>query len=120
QEQAAVLVGMLKATTSYNPRAHPERAKKRRNVVLAQMAKYGYLTPEKTVSLQKLELGLKKEEVAAKEKDNNLAPYFREQLRVELAEWCANQKKSNGDPYNLYTDGLKIYTTLDSKMQREA
>jgi penicillin-binding protein 1A len=120
QEQAAVLVGMLKATTSYNPRNHPERAKKRRNVVLAQMAKYGYLTPEKATALQKLDLGLKKEKVAAKEKEENLAPYFREQLRVELAEWCTHQTKSNGDPYNLYTDGLKIYTTLDSKLQREA
>lgn len=119
-QQAAVLVGMLKATTSYNPRNHPERAKKRRNIVLAQMQKYGYLTPEETEKLQKLDLGIKKEVVAVKKQEENLAPYFQEQLRVELAEWCENQVKRNGDHYNLYTDGLKIYTTIDSKMQREA
>ncbi len=116
-EQAAVLVGMLKATTSYNPRLHPERSKKRRNVVLGQMAKYGYLSPAQADSLKKLALVLKQEK---KEKQENLAPYFREQLRVELAEWCATQEKPNGDPYNLYTDGLKIYTTLNAKMQRQA
>lgn len=119
-QQAALLVGMLKATTSYNPRNHPERAKKRRNIVLAQMQKYGYLTPEKTEKLQKLDLDTKKEIVSAKKQEENLAPYFREQLRVELAEWCENQVKRNGDHYNLYTDGLKIYTTIDAKMQREA
>ncbi len=119
-EQAAVLVGMLKATTSYNPRNHPERAKKRRNIVLGQMQKYGYLTPEKTEKLQKLDLGTKKEVVTAKKQEENIAPYFREQLRVELAAWCENQVKRNGDHYNLYTDGLKIYTTIDAKMQREA
>ncbi len=119
-EQAAVLVGMLKATTSYNPRNYPERATRRRNVVLGQMQKYGYLTPENTEKLQKLDLGLKKELVAARKKEENLAPYFLEQLRVELAAWCENQVKRNGDHYNLYTDGLKIYTTIDAKMQREA
>ncbi|MFB9293311.1 penicillin-binding protein 1A [Persicitalea jodogahamensis] len=119
-EQAAVLVGMLKATTSYNPKNHPERAKTRRNVVLSQMAKYGYLTPEEADSLKKLALVTKKEKVDKKKEEQNLAPYFREQLRVELAEWCSNQYKRNGDAYNLYTDGLKIYTTLDSKLQREA
>lgn len=119
-EQAATLVGMLKATTSYNPRNHPERATKRRNVVLGQMAKYGYLTPARAESLKKLALVTKKEKIDAKKEEQNLAPYFREQLRVELAEWCTNQYKRNGDAYNLYTDGLKIYTTLDSKLQREA
>jgi penicillin-binding protein 1A len=116
-EQAAVLVGMLKATTSYNPRLHPERSRRRRDVVLNQMAKYGYLTPQEADSLRKLALVLKQEQ---KEKQENLAPYFREQLRVELAEWCATQKKPNGDPYNLYTDGLKIYTTIDAGVQRLA
>lgn len=116
-EQAAVLIGMLKATTSYNPRLHPERSRKRRNVVIGQMAKYGYLRPSQADSLQKMVLVLKQE---IKEKEENLAPYFREQLRVELADWCASQTKPNGDPYNLYTDGLKIYTTISSRVQREA
>ena len=119
-EQAAMLVGMLKATTSYNPRNHPERATRRRNVVLGQMEKYGYLTPEKAEALKKLPLVTKKGKMPEREKEENLAPYFREQLRVELAEWCANQSKRGGDPYDLYTDGLKIYTTIDAKIQREA
>lgn len=119
-EEAAVLVGMLKATTTYNPRARPERSKNRRNVVLSQMARYGYLTPEEADSLKNLALVLKKEKKAREEREENLAPYFREQLRVELAEWCATRKKPGGDPYNLYTDGLKIYTTLDAKVQRQA
>ncbi|GAB3182285.1 transglycosylase domain-containing protein [Telluribacter humicola] len=116
-EQAAVLIGMLKATTSYNPINRPERAKLRRNVVLNQMAKYKYLTPEQADSLKKLRLKLTREQ---KVQNQNIAPYFREQLRQELAEWCANQTKSNGDPYNLYTDGLKIYTTIDSRVQLAA
>ncbi|WP_373515855.1 transglycosylase domain-containing protein, partial [Persicitalea sp.] len=119
-EQAAMLVGMLKATTSYNPRNHPERAKKRRNLVLSQMEKYGYLTSEKAESLKKKALVTKRGKLPEREKEENLAPYFREKLRVELAEWCANQSKRGGDPYNLYTDGLKIYTTIDAKIQREA
>ncbi|WP_247234904.1 transglycosylase domain-containing protein [Telluribacter sp. SYSU D00476] len=116
-EQAAVLIGMLKATTSYNPINRPERAKLRRNVVLNQMAKYKYLTPEKAESLKKLPLKLTREQ---KVQNENIAPYFREQLRQELAEWCSNQTKPNGDPYNLYTDGLRIYTTIDSRVQQAA
>ncbi|WP_184170620.1 transglycosylase domain-containing protein [Rhabdobacter roseus] len=116
-EQAAVLVGMLKATTAYNPATHPERSKRRRNVVLSQMVKYGYLAPAAADSLKVLPIKLMKE---TRTQEVRLAPYFTEQLRVELATWCQEQKKRNGDPYNLYTDGLKIYTTIDSKMQREA
>ncbi len=119
-EQAAMLVGMLKATTSYNPRNHPERATQRRNVVLSQMEKYGYLPPEKAETLKKKALVTKQGKMPEREKEENLAPYFREQLRVELAEWCANQSKRGGGSYNLYTDGLKIYTTIDAKIQREA
>jgi penicillin-binding protein 1A len=116
-EQAAVLIGMLKATTSYNPLANPERSKRRRNIVLNQMVKYKYLTPKVADSLKNLPLRLEREK---KIQNQNIAPYFREQLRIELAEWCANQTKSNGEPYNLYTDGLKIYTTIDSRVQQAA
>ncbi|WP_347160044.1 penicillin-binding protein 1A [Pontibacter chitinilyticus] len=116
-QQAAVLIGMLKATTTYNPRLHPERSKVRRNVVLAQMAKYNYLTPAKADSLQKLPLKLHYNYTTH---NDGLAPYFREYLRQELAQWAAGQKKKNGEPYNIYTDGLKIYTTIDAGMQRHA
>ncbi|WP_161888405.1 penicillin-binding protein 1A [Pontibacter russatus] len=116
-EEAAVLIGMLKATTSYNPRLHPERAQQRRNVVLNQMAKYDYLSAAKADSLKKLPLELHYRYITH---NDGLAPYFREQLRQELEQWAASQKKKNGEPYNLYTDGLKIYTTIDAGMQRHA
>ncbi|MBC3539946.1 penicillin-binding protein 1A [Rufibacter sediminis] len=116
-EEAAVLIGLLKGTTSYHPKLYPERSKQRRNVVLAQMAKYGYLTPAQKDSLQKLPLELRYNPYSH---HSGLAPYFREHLREELGQWAAQQKDADGEPYNLYTDGLKIYTTLDSKMQRHA
>ncbi|MCJ8163426.1 transglycosylase domain-containing protein [Pontibacter sp. E15-1] len=116
-EQAAVLIGMLKATTTYNPRLNPERAQHRRNVVLNQMARYDYLPQAAADSLKKLPLELNYRYVTH---NDGLAPYFREQLRLELEDWCVRQKNRNGDPYNLYTDGLKIYTTLDAGMQRHA
>ena len=116
-EQAAVLIGMLKATTTYNPRLDAERSRQRRNVVLAQMGKYNYLTPAQVDSLKKLPLKLKYNYTTH---NDGIATYFREHLRLELAAWAAGKKKKNGDPYNLYTDGLKIYTTIDAGMQRHA
>lgn len=116
-EQAAVLVGMLKATHLYNPRLFPERAKMRRNVVLAQMVKYDMLKEEKAKKLQELPLKLKYNLITHHE---GLAPYFRAHLKKELLEWCKNHTKSNGEPYDLYTDGLKVYTTLDSRIQKIA
>ncbi|HEY9049180.1 MAG TPA: transglycosylase domain-containing protein [Ohtaekwangia sp.] len=115
--QAAVLVGMLKATNSYNPRLFPERSLTRRNVVFAQMAKYNYLTKEKLDSLKKLPLGLKYSSISFHE---GLAPYFREFVKAELMTWCRNNTKPDGSPYNIYTDGLKIYTTIDSRLQQYA
>jgi len=116
-DQAAVLIGMLKATHSYNPRLFPKRAQARRNVVLAQMAKYEYLTQKKSDSLQALPLKLNYTTVSFHE---GLAPYFREFLKSELLTWCKNNTKPDGSPYNLYTDGLKIYTTIDSHLQEYA
>ncbi|MBF9254602.1 transglycosylase domain-containing protein [Pontibacter sp. 172403-2] len=116
-EQAAVLIGMLKATTTYNPRLNPKRSQQRRNVVLAQMAKYNYLTTAQADSLKKLPLQLKYNYTTH---NDGLATYFREHLRQELAAWAAGKKKKDGEPYNLYTDGLKIYTTIDAGMQRHA
>ncbi len=116
-DQAAVLTGMLKATHSYNPRLFPKRAQARRNVVLAQMAKYEYITPKESDSLQALPLKLDYTTVSFHE---GLAPYFREFLKTELLVWCKNNTKPDGSPYNLYTDGLKIYTTVDSHLQEYA
>ncbi|HHM20920.1 MAG TPA: hypothetical protein ENJ20_02750, partial [Bacteroidetes bacterium] len=116
-EEAAVLVGMLKATTFYNPRRFPKRAKKRRNIVLAQMVKYGKLNPAAFDSLSQLPVVLKYE---YESHDEGLATYFREHLRLEVEKILKNKHKPDGSPYNLYTDGLKIYTTIHSRMQQLA
>ncbi len=116
-EQAAVLIGMLKATTSYNPRLYPEKSLGRRNVVLDQMVKYGYLGEEAASSLKEKELELN---YNASTHNEGLATYFREYLRQELNKWCKENQKPDGTNYNVYTDGLKIYTTIDSRMQKYA
>lgn len=113
-EQAAVLVGMLKATYLYNPRIYPKRATTRRNVVLMQMEKYGYLPWEKAEYLKTLPLKLAYKKITH---HSGMAPYFRTFVRDELEKWCSNHFKENGEPYNLYTDGLKVYTTVDSRLQ---
>lgn len=116
-EEAAVLIGMLKATQSYNPVRNPDRALQRRNVVLSQMTKYEYLDPVVADSLMALELVVNYHPLPH---NAGIAPYFREQLRSRLNAWCASHYKSENDPYNLYTDGLKIYTTIDSRLQAYA
>lgn len=116
-DQASTLVGMLKATTYYNPVRNPENAKKRRNIVLRQMVKNGHLTNEEYDELSKKPVGAKRYNV-----DSNLdglGTYFREYLRTDvMPKILKNNPKEDGSSYNLYTDGLKIYTTLHSKMQQ--
>ncbi len=118
-DQAATLVGMLKGTTLYNPLRNPKNAKNRRNVVLGQMVKNGNLKTEEYAELSKKPVGAKRFDV-----DNNnegMATYFREHLRTDvMPKILKDLKNEDGKPYNLYTDGLKIYTTLDSKMQQYA
>lgn len=116
-DQAAVLIGMLKATHSYNPRLFPDRSQKRRNVVLGQMVKYKYLDSLKADSLKKLPIELEYNKISHHQ---GLASYFREHLKAELLVWCKNHEREDGSQFNLYTDGLKIYTTIDSKMQEYA
>ena len=116
-DQAAVLIGMLKATHYYNPRLFPKNSIARRNVVLAQMKKYNYLPAPTTDSLQRLPLRLQYKIALQNEE---VAPYFREYLKTELQKWCEKNTKADGSKYNLYTDGLKIYTTIDSKLQQYA
>jgi penicillin-binding protein 1A len=111
EDEAALLVGMLKGITRFNPIRNPENALNRRNTVLSQMRKYAFITDAAYDSLSRKPIALN-----YKEEDHNegLAPYFREHLRQELLDWCAD----NG--FNLYKDGLKIYTTINSKMQTMA
>ena len=116
-QESAVLVGMLKATSLFNPRRNPERALQRRNVVLSQMSKYGFVDELAGDSLQQLPLEL---QFTPTSHNEGLATYFREHLRPEIQQWAASKTKSDGSPINLYTDGLKIYTTIDSKLQRYA
>ena len=116
-EQSAVLVGMLKATHSYNPRLFPERALKRRNIVISQMEKYDDVTPQQRTQLQSLPLELHYNNATYNE---GLAPYFRAYIQQHLLAWCKENRKRDGSVYNLYTDGLKIYTTIDSRLQKYA
>ncbi len=110
-EQAAVLVGMLKATTYYNPISNPENSLRRRNVVLNNMHNHGHLTKAETDSLSQIPIKLS---YSVESNYDGAALYFREALSAELKTWC----KDNG--YDLYTSGLKIYTTIDSRMQKYA
>ncbi len=116
-EQGAVLVGMLKATHSYNPRIYPSQSLGRRNVVLGQMSKYGTLTTKTADSLKALPLILKYNKITH---HSGSGSYFREYIRPELLEWCKKYNAENDENLNLYTDGLKIYTTLDSRLQHYA
>lgn len=116
-EQAAVLIGMLKATYTYNPRLFPDRSRSRRNVVLGQLGKYNFVEQSMVDSLQALPITLHYSSVSH---HSGLAPYFRAYIKDELMAWCRRNIKADGVPYNLYTDGLKIYTTIDSKLQRYA
>jgi penicillin-binding protein 1A len=144
-EQAAMLVGMCKNPSLYNPIRRPQQTLERRNVVLGQMLKYGYIKKSEYDSLSKLPLKIKFQKVDQKE---GLATYFREYLRQimtakepntndyidkqryyedsldwqtnPLYGWCNKNLKPNGSPYDIYKDGLKIYCTIDSRMQRYA
>lgn len=113
-EESAVLVGMLKASHFYNPRVFPERSKMRRDVVLNQMVKYGYLHPDTLEIAKSKEIVL---EYQSFSHDEGLAPYFREQLRKDVIAILDTLPNKNGEPYNIYRDGLIIHTTLDHNMQ---
>ena len=109
--QSATLVGMLKATTTYNPITHPENSLKRRNTVLANMVRRGHLSQAVYDSLSQTPLSLK---YNVETNYDGQANYFREAVADYLKDWC----EANG--YDLYTSGLKIYTTLDTRMQKYA
>ncbi|MEO9512964.1 MAG: transglycosylase domain-containing protein [Flavobacteriaceae bacterium] len=118
-EEAAMLVGMFKNSSFYNPRPHrnPVGTRNRRNVVLSQMAKYGYIPEKQKDSLQALELNLN---YSPELHNEGMATYFRMYMQRWLNRWAKNNPKPDGEKYNIYLDGLKVYTTVDSRMQRNA
>jgi len=116
-EQGATLVGMLKGTSLYNPHKNPEQARLRRNVVLTQMAKYGFIQPTEADQLKAQPLNTDYNPI---DHNNGLAPYLREHLRPRLDKWCEEHQREDGTTYNLYTDGLKVYTTIDADLQKYA
>ncbi|MCK5368447.1 MAG: transglycosylase domain-containing protein, partial [Cyclobacteriaceae bacterium] len=116
-QEAATLVGMLKATTYYNPKNNPDRALGRRNVVLSQMAKAALIQNKDLDSLTSLSIELNYNKT---DENDGLATYFREHVRLTLNKLIPQITDSLGESYNLYTDGLKIYTTLDSRLQTYA
>lgn len=118
-KESAMLVGMFKNSSLYNPREHrnPVGTRNRRNVVLAQMEKYGYISETVKDSLQKTELGLR---YSPQSHRDGIATYFRAYLDGFMKDWIKNNPKPDGEKYNLYGDGLKVYTTIDSRMQKYA
>jgi len=144
-EQAAIVVGMLKNPIRYNPKRNPENMIERRNIVLSQLGKYGYLEKEVADSLRQLPIEIDFREEGH---DTGLATYLREYIRTTMIAyepsrdmffsenqyldalnqwnnnplygWCRKNKKPDGSNYNLYSDGLKIFTTIDSRMQQYA
>ncbi len=116
-DEAAILIGMLKGNTMYNPRKNPARAKSRRNTVLDQMVKYNYLTEGQADSFKDHETPLNYHKI---DYHDGIAPYFRQVLESQVKAILKDLKKPDGNPYDLYKDGLKIYTTIDVRMQRYA
>ncbi len=113
-EEAAVLVGMLKGATLYNPRRNPKLALDRRNIVLGQMLKNNKIDKETFDKLKKQPIVLNFKKL---DENSGLGPYFRMILGEELKKWCKEHKKIDGKNYDLYRDGLKIYTTINPRMQ---
>ncbi len=116
-EESAVLVAMLKNAALYNPVRRPELVKQRRNQVFVQMHKNGYLSEQEKNSLQKLPLNL---DFSPEGHDEGMATYFRVYLQGFMKDWIEKNPKPDGTEYSLYSDGLKIYTSIDSKMQQYA
>jgi len=116
-EEAAMFVGMLQNPSYYNPRRFEQRTRERRATVLRKLKDNGDITPAQFEALKDKPIELDFHPESA---NDGLAPYFRMVLAEELKKWAKENKKQNGESYNIYTDGLKIYTTLDTRMQRYA
>jgi len=116
-EESAMLVGMLKNSSYFNPLRRKKLVHQRRNVVLKQMEKNAFLTTQQKDSLQKIPLEIN---YTPESHSDGYATYFREYLREYLKQWVKTNPKANGEEYNIYADGLKVYVTIDSRMQKYA
>lgn len=116
-QEAALLVGMVNAPSKFNPRKHPDKAEDRRNIVLKRMVEARIIDQAACDTLSKKQIKLNFHSADYRE---GLATYLRENLRQELKAWCEKHKKPDGTKYDIYTDGLQVYTTIDSRMQRYA
>ena len=117
-EECALMAGVINAPTRYSPIRNPERSMERRNLVLKKMAENGYITQAECDSVSQISLDMSRFNIM--DHNTGQATYFREYLRSELMEWAKNNTHADGTPYNIYTDGLRIYTTIDSRMQAYA
>ena len=116
-EQAATFVGMLKNPALFNPRRRPELTQDRRNTVFGQMLRNEKIKKEEHDLVSQIPIDLNYQTA---DHNEGLATYFREYLRNELREWCATHTKPDGTNYDLYRDGLRVYTTIDSRLQEYA
>ena len=117
-EECALMAGVVNAPTRFSPVRNPNNALNRRNLVLTKMAEKGYITQAECDSISLIPIDMS--HFSVKDHNSGQATYFREFLRGELNEWAKNTTRADGQPYNIYRDGLRIYTTIDSRMQRYA
>jgi penicillin-binding protein 1A len=116
-EESAMLVGMLKNSSYFNPLRREAKVKQRRNVVLLQMTRNGLITEGEKINLQQLPLNIN---YTPESHSDGYATYFRTHLQKVMRKWVQNNPKPNGEEYNIFSDGLKIYVTIDSRMQQYA
>ncbi|HMM12951.1 MAG TPA: penicillin-binding transpeptidase domain-containing protein, partial [Bacteroidales bacterium] len=117
-EEAALMAGVVNAPTRFSPVRNPDRALQRRNLVISKMREYGFITEAEYQ--QAISTPIDMSNYGMMDHNTGIATYFREFLRAEMRKWTASHYKSNGNNYDIYKDGLKIYTTIDSRMQRYA
>ena len=117
-EESALMAGVVNAPTRFSPVRNPERSTQRRNLVLKSMVKNNYITQAQYDSISQIPIDMSHFKVM--DHNTGQATYFREQLRKELNDWSSTHFRADGKPYNIYRDGLKIYTTIDSRMQKYA
>jgi penicillin-binding protein 1A len=113
-EESAVLIGMLKATGNYNPRTNYKSSFDRRNTVIDQLVRNDYLPEDKALEIKKSPIRLNYKKL---DQNNGIAPYFLDVLREDVKKWCSEHEKPDGDNYDIYEDGLRIYTSINPRMQ---
>ena len=117
-EECALMAGVVNAPTRFSPVRNPNNALNRRNLVLKKMAENGYITDAECDSISQIPIDMS--HFSIRDHNSGQATYFREFLRGELNDWAKSTTRTDGQPYNIYRDGLRIYTTIDSRMQRYA